>query len=423
MLLFGAPMRPHRYWIFAAALGLAGLAGCGQDGPRGLSSEDGSSPVGEVSSPVKDGTVDTETTGVLALKLELPGDDHLCTASLILPNLVLTARHCIAEYGNFSCDGSSFGPAFEPQAITLTADVDVFGAFDIEVDEVWHPTTSEKCGGDVALLRLSAPVEGSVAAPLVPRVDGAAVSGEAFAAVGYGYTNAAGDGIGIRHRADGFTVACSGLECSSPFVVGGEWSSVGGFCQGDSGGPALDVAGRAIGVVSRGFGTCGKQILGDVAAHGDWIRERAAAAALLGGFDPPPWVNGWPTDPAFSAEVGASCESDDECTPGRCADGACTRRCSDDAPCPDGMTCEPLDDGLEYCHADDDAGAGGGMATGTGDPDESGDGGCDISRRSPEGGPGAAWLVMAVALGVARRARRAQRAQPSEEESRSGRAR
>jgi MYXO-CTERM domain-containing protein len=346
----------HRLPVLA---GLAGLAGCGV----GASGDD---PVGSAEQPILGGVDDASDQGVVYVAWFQGPHEVACSGSLLSPNMVLTAHHCVAAVqntvdGGIDCATSSF------------AAPDVAGHFDVSTKEVQATTTPDFhavsevvippdststgfCGLDLAILILADPIAPSEAAPLVPRVDGELVVQDVYSAVGFGGTVEDGTGAGTRRRLDGLVVQCVGAGCA--LISGGqvdpqhEWVGDRGPCDGDSGGPALDADNRVVGVASRGQSGCESPTYGDVDTWAGWIEQTAQHAAQVGGYPAPPWVTGYPTDPAYSDPVGGACGSTTTCPSSIClADSAgsyCSRLCEDAAPCPTGYTCEAIQ-GLSIC--------------------------------------------------------------------------
>jgi len=99
-------------------------------------------------------------------------------------------------------------------------------------------------------------------------------------------------------------------------------------------------------------------VYGNIEPWAQWIKDTATHAAELGQYKAPPWVTGWPTDPAYSMPIGDSCDTKDPstCQSNRCIyDGYskyCTRLCNDNAPCPDGWFCNTDSAGQGVCFQD-----------------------------------------------------------------------
>jgi len=291
------------------------------------------------------GTLDTEHHNVFGTVSHVGGLVGSCTATLIAPNLLLTARHCITagEHSAVICGRAEFGETLPANQIFATNAVD----FDASTRwfkglEVAVPTEGDDlCGFDVALITLDSNVPASVAVPAVPRIDREVQLGEAYAAVGYGVRE--NGRAGQRRFLGDLSVECEPGRCGSS-VKASEFVGDAGICEGDSGGPALDSDGKVVGIVSRGLEDCGAPIYSDVASWKDLITEVATRAATLGGYEAPFWVKSGSSEPP--KELPPPPKLGDECSgPEQCPDASacykpngeehsfCVARCETNADC------------------------------------------------------------------------------------------
>jgi MYXO-CTERM domain-containing protein len=284
----------------------------------------------------------------------------ICTGSLIGPNLVLTARHCVsttqneAPGGGIICSQSTSAAPFNASAFAVTTKPDMYSSSYAD----WHDVaevvtlpidTNLFCGNDQAILILKENLAPEEAVPMIPRVDSMLAKGELYDAVGYGMINDTNqNSAGIRRRRDDLAVYCAETECVgvSAYVKDSEWIGDTGICSGDSGGPAIDKQGRVVGVTSRGGAGCVSPIYGSVHSWGQWIKDTALYAAQKGGYEAPLWAQGWPSDPAFNGPVGGDCV-ENGCSV--CWDDACTRLCNETATCPSGYECKEVQEGTTLC--------------------------------------------------------------------------
>ncbi len=382
--------------------------------------------VASVGQPIAGGTDDFRHDNVLGIRVMtgLAGA-ATCTGELILPNLVLTARHCVSPVmAPIVCETYTDAMGTHPATIAMatyaarnfsvTYDqvIDATARF-VLVNRVLIPpnTTGQPlCGRDLAMLELAAPI--TTIRAIIPRVGIRTFVGEVFTAVGYGATSGTGIGSGRRRVRTGLNVTWVGMLRTRTGVLGvtqNEWVGDTGTCQGDSGGPALDEIGEVFGLLSRGAaGTCDNPLFTRTDSWADWIRSTAIATATAASIPAPEWTQ--PPNPGTAA-FGADCRSDDHCVaPYQCLIIGTRRRCAevDCAQCPTGWVCG-LSQGVPACVPDpsipDDVPS---AEVGTADAGDDGGastrrGGCSVSGALGHCGLGALAGVALIALVVRRR--------------------
>jgi Trypsin len=218
------------------------------------------------------------------------GGAQVCTGTLIAPNLVLTARHCLADHHETedAC-GSGFSPARAAQnfavALGTYADPKKPAA---KGKRIFHEKAdASACSADMALLLLDKNLETMPRAKV--RFD-STVAGALASTVGYGF-GSDGKPTKGRNRRDGLKIGAVGpatvlyqtqektrIELPIPkgMVSTGEST-----CSGDSGGPLFDKLGRIIGVTGgTAYNTCVDRpvVFGTTASHAALIREAMSAA-------------------------------------------------------------------------------------------------------------------------------------------------
>jgi Trypsin len=287
--------------VWVAPLWIAGVLAAGCSAPLEF-------PIGVEELAVEGGEIDEANSAVFSVFSRTEGGTGLCTATLIAPNLMLTARHCVAvttSTENVDCQVDRFLATFEPQSLKFS------NATTPEWDDRWfssqrvlvEETEDGACGHDIGLVILKESVPPQVAVPLEPRLDAQPERNEPYVAVGYGQDDVDPRAAesGTRHFRVGQSIACVGTTCVSP-VAATEFQGSQGVCNGDSGGPALDLEGRVIGLLSRGGEGCSSPVYSAVAGFRTLLIEAAVAASDLSGEPLPVWAGG----PAPSAAPDAA---------------------------------------------------------------------------------------------------------------------
>lgn len=289
--------------------------------------------VGSQKSAVQGGKVDTNTTDTFAVGIASKRG-AVCSGTLIAPNLVLTARHCVvpptADEAVTCAD--KFANNVSPSELLVTTEANLFRAKTFhDVTAIATPDDKAFCGNDIAVITLADNIDPADATPATPVVqfqmtDTSKISGN-ITAIGYGITSPSSEDSGIRRIREDIKIVCvpgsDTNECTGQYKQmadsDAEFVTEGYVCSGDSGSGAFEQTSFSagtpyvLGALSRGpqtDTTCLAAIYSRTDAHAELIINAAVAAAEQGGYDAPSWTQSEAADPTGTD---TPCEGDD-CT-------------------------------------------------------------------------------------------------------------
>lgn len=294
------------------------------------------------------------------------GEQGLCTGTLIAPDVVLTARHCVsrtAEQVQCPPGGKQVLGARTPSSLRILVGDDASGAEErARGREVLVPKGDALCDADIAVILLDDAIDDIE--PIRVRDHGVA-KGDHVTSVGFGR---AGDNqpAGAKLLREHVRVLAT---TDTEFQVGEA------TCAGDSGGPALDEeTDEVVGVVSRGAPTCDGK-----GAHNVYTRADAFLALVHEGLSkslaPEVDGSGPPRDggaadgghhkkhhkdagskkkhPKGASDLGADCKKAGDCAAGVCvSEGSkqyCSRKCDAHDHCPQHFHCQKSKQGDSVC--------------------------------------------------------------------------
>jgi V8-like Glu-specific endopeptidase len=266
--------------------------------------------------------------------------EGLCTGTLIAPNVVLTARHCVSKTTEFVDCVDDVTVDIPAQDLSIRRGFNMF-SFISRGKHLVHDHSTNLCGHDIALIVLeqddvtTSPVLATIQ-PVPVRVHKGPEIGELFTAVGYGLRDP-GDinTAGQRYRRDGVRV--TGF---APKTGEADFEGTQSICQGDSGGPAISAQGAVFGVTSRGLSCLGNANVWTRTDRFKWLIDEAItlAGTTYTGEDGTVY-DGTPdgSSPIIPCPDG-TCPAGLQCV-GGLQGQYCTRACDDTKPCLRGEVC------------------------------------------------------------------------------------
>jgi Trypsin len=377
-----------------ALVGSFALAGC-QDAE--LASLDGD--LVSVSTAVVDGAFsgpDHDAVVLVQYDFNGLGNFFLCSGVLVAPNVLATARHCVASWEEqpFGCDlqgqtigsgGTFLGDEFDPANIKIYVGNEqhllVGGVPDATGVEVFHDGGPNLCSHDVAFVLLDKAIDD---VPLLPlRIGDQPVVDENISVVAWGDVDGSDVEYEIKRTyVSGIAIDEVGALEADPTLEGDglpprAFATGPALCQGDSGGPAIADTGAVVGIAANFAGPTGfntpdpcslattRSIFMQLTAFEEPLREALAAAGQ------PLWLEGHAAP--GSLEAGDDCIDDVDCGAGLCRDDGdgpiCAASCAADSDCGAGNLCD-LDSG-GYCIAEaiiDEQSGGSGCSASPGPP-------------------------------------------------------
>jgi MYXO-CTERM domain-containing protein len=356
--------------LFLALAGAGVLAGCASevDSGPGLSTTDHEIIRGTQASVGQFPTV----VAILIAN----GNRGLCTGTLVAPDIVLTAAHCIHPrilgYSTQAQVTANTSIVFDDVNLNDGVGQRIAAAETIPITGFGQPGDP-----DVGLIFLASELTDRTPTPLNLTPSKASV-GVLGTLVGFGETETGTFGR-LLYGADKSSTSCGVIGMGNLRFLCYDQRSGSGICQGDSGGPVLsevDGVTKVIGIASFGDQTCGQfgaHMRVDASETRGFLLANAPQLVCRrdGACDEICGTEGLPEDPdcrqpcttdsecledeycsssgvcepePFSpGGVGSVCAGDEDCVSGLCAsaggESRCTDRCDGAAACPAGFDC------------------------------------------------------------------------------------
>jgi len=280
---------------------------------------------------------------VVAISID---NELLCSASLVSPRILLTARRCVSRIVEpTACPASSvqiLGDR-DPSSMEVLIGDDVASAHTVARGvSIVTPFGATLCDADIALVILDTDVK--TAKPLPIRALGVN-TGDRVRSVGFSMGS-------DEDRTSGIKLVREHVRVLS--ISASEFTVSEAACQGNLGGPAMDEAtSEIVGVVSRSGPVCEGDGMHNIYTRVDafsWLVDEAFAQVAglshdgTGGASASLPAKGTKTKPP--SDTGGPCETADDCAAGICLMTAqskyCSRTCGTGDRCSNGFHCQKV---------------------------------------------------------------------------------